>query len=136
MLRWIKNLLVLKNILFLLLILLVLAGISNGNEIYTRMAHSHYKGEAIAQLLNIVPEEERIQELMVSRTNVVGYHLAYSYSVKGKEITAIKYLPANKDLNQVCKKFNQGENLFIRVKYSEKFPSDNFISDLNPGLKK
>jgi hypothetical protein len=130
MFGWIKNNIGFKNLLILLTVILVIAGLSQGPALYKKYKKSQFEGPITAELINIVPEEAIAQHLTGPNTVIIGYHLSYVYKVGDEEFSNTEFVSADYDVALLYSKFSKGEPILIEIKYSGESAKDCYISNL------
>ncbi|MCB8994322.1 MAG: hypothetical protein H6538_01805 [Bacteroidales bacterium] len=128
---WLKKNLTAKNIALLVLVVIILSAINNGNALYTRYIHSKYKGTAQAMIVSFIPEEERVQSFRGDKTIIAGYHLELSYKVDTMEFNVHDYIQATPKLSALFEEYSKGKPLTIEIRYLPDSPESFFVSGQN-----
>jgi len=130
MINWIRDNLGLKNILFLVLVLLVIAGMIKGPSWYKRITGSKYKGIAEATVTDIVDKKSEVQHLTGTYTKTVGYDIIYIYEVENEKFSNTEFVEPDKNIAQICNHFNSVKTCRVEIRYSLETPSKSHIVKL------
>ena len=128
MIRWIKDSIGIKNLLILVTVILVIAGLLAGPSLYKSIKRNQYKGHIEARVLNIVDKKASFQHYNGTNVKTIGYDISYTYFIDGDNYTRTEFTKSGSDVKLLYDNYSSGQNCEVVVKYSLEAPSESFIS--------
>jgi hypothetical protein len=130
MISWIKDYIGFKNLLILIAVVLVIAGLLVGPSLYKHLKGISYEGSAKAKVVNIIAKKSIAQNINGTNEITTGYDFTYIYNYQNKLYSNTEFIKTEENVKRIFDKIASGETCFVEIKYALDNPSESIISKL------
>jgi hypothetical protein len=127
---WIKDYIGIKNLVILITVVFIIAGLLVGPSLYKKLNGIHYDGIAKAKVVNVIANKSLAQNISGTNTIITGYDLTYIYNYQNVTYSNTEFFKPEETVKRIFDNIASGETCFVEIKFSLDYPSRSMISKL------